>query len=97
LDNVIVKPLKIVTCNANKLDKHSQKIKTFIFSQNIDILLVSETHFTNKNYCCIFEYILYHTMQPDGKIHGRTALIIRSDIKYYETGMKVPKRILAGY
>jgi len=36
-------------------------------------------------------------MQPDGKIHGGTALIIRSDIKYYETGMKVLKKILAGY
>jgi len=29
------------------IPKYLQEIKTFILSQNIDILLVSETHFTN--------------------------------------------------
>jgi len=58
----MVKPLKIATWNAtwNGLAKHSQEIKTCIFSQNIDILLVSEIYFTNKNYWCIPGYILYH-------------------------------------
>jgi len=55
----MIKPLKIATCNANGLAKHSQKIKTFTFSQNIDILLVSETYFTKKSYYCIPEYTLY--------------------------------------
>jgi len=57
-DNVIVKPLKIETWNANGLVKHSQEIKIFIFSQNIDTLLVSETHFTNKSYCHIRGYTI---------------------------------------
>jgi len=63
-----------------------KKIKTFIFSQNIDILPVSETYFTNKSYCHIPKYTLYHTMHFDSKAHGEafTALIIRSDIKHYE-------------
>jgi len=45
----MVKPFKISTWNTNGLAKHSQEIKTFIFSQNIDILFVSETYLTNKN------------------------------------------------
>jgi len=57
----MVEPLKIATWNANGLAKYSQEIKTFIFSQNIDILLVSETHFTNKNYCRIPGCTLYTT------------------------------------
>jgi len=59
--------------------KHLEEIKTFIFSQNIDISLISETHFTNKNYFRIPGNILHHTIHFDGK--GGTALIIRS---YYE-------------
>jgi len=42
-DNVMVKLLKIAIWNVDGLTKHSQKIKTFIFTQNIDILLVPET------------------------------------------------------
>jgi len=41
-DNVMVMPLQIATWNVDGLAKHSQKIKTFIFTQNIDILLVPE-------------------------------------------------------
>jgi hypothetical protein len=64
--------------------KLRQEIKTFIFNQNIDILLVSETYFTNKSYYRIPEYILYHTMHPDGKAHEGIALIIKNSIRHYE-------------
>jgi len=67
--------LKIATWNADRLIKHLQEIKTFIFSQNINILLVFKTYLTNKNYRisgCTF----YYTMYPDAKIHGGTTLII---------------------
>jgi hypothetical protein len=50
---------------------------TFIFSENIEILFVSETHFTNKSYYRISGYTLYHTMHLDGKAHGGTARVIR--------------------
>jgi len=65
------------------LAKYSQEVKVFIFNQDTDILLVSETHFTNKSYRNP-GYTLYHIMHPDGKIHGETALIIRGSIKHYE-------------
>jgi len=74
--------LKLATWNANGLAKHSLEVKAFILSHDIDILLVSETHFTNKNYFQNPGYTLYHTMHSDGKTHGGTAIIIR--IKHYE-------------
>jgi len=75
---------KIAMWNANRLAENSQEIKTFIFSQNINILFLLETHFTNKNYFCI--YILYYTMHSDDKTYGGTVLIIRSSIRSYEIG-----------
>jgi len=74
--------LKLATWNANGLAKCSLEVKAFILSQDIDILLVSETHFTNKSYLRILGYTLYHAMHPHDK--GGTVLIIRSSIKHYE-------------
>jgi len=51
---------------------------------NIDILLVSETHFTNRPYFNIPYYSIYHTEHPDGTAHGGTAVIIRSSIVHHE-------------
>jgi len=76
--------LKLATWNDNELSKHYLEFKAFILSQDIDILLVSETHFTIKSYLRISGYSLYHTIYPDGKAHGGTAIIIRSSIKHYE-------------
>jgi len=59
--------LKLAIWNANGLTKHSQEIKAFILNQDIDILLMSEAHFTNKSY--LPGNTLYHTMHPDGKAH----------------------------
>jgi len=56
---------KVVTSKPQlRIEPASIQIRhvVFIFSQNIDILLVSETYLTNKNYCRIPEYTLYHTM-----------------------------------
>jgi exonuclease III len=62
-----------------------QEIKIFIFSQN-RYFTVSETQFISKSYYHISGYSLYHTIHFDGKPHGGTALIVRSDIKHYEIG-----------
>jgi len=77
-----------VTYNSNlecQRIEHSQEIKTFIFNQNIDILLVPEISLTRV--ICISGYTLYYT-DPDSKTHGGTALIIRNSIRHYEIGTK---------
>lgn len=40
--------LKMAAWNANGLSQHQQEIKVFLYTHNIDILLISETHFLHK-------------------------------------------------
>jgi len=61
-NNVIVKPFKVATWKPSELAKQWQEIKTFVFCQNVDILLVSETHSIHESYIfqdihCITQYI----------------------------------------
>jgi len=80
----MAKQYKLAIWNANGLSQHRQEIQTFITNQKIDIMLVSETHFTSKNYLKIHNYSTYNTTHPDGTAHGGTAIIIRNNIKHYE-------------
>jgi hypothetical protein len=50
----------------------------------IDILLISVTHFTSKNHFSIPGYDLYYTNHQDGTAHGGTAIPIKTTITYYE-------------
>jgi hypothetical protein len=51
--------------------------KTCIQNQKVDIMLISETHFTTKSYIKIPNYTVYDTQHPDGTAHGGTAIIIK--------------------
>lgn len=50
---------------------------------NIDIILISETHFTGKSYLNIPDYSIYCTNHPDGTAHGGSTVIIKSTIKHH--------------
>jgi len=50
----------------------------------VDIILISETHFTSKNYFSIPRYKLYYTNHPDGRAHGGTAMLIKETIEHNE-------------
>lgn len=76
--------LKIAVWNANGLTKNAAEVKAFILDQNLDILLISETHFTHKSYFKVPKYSIYHTLHPDGTAHGGTAVIIKDAIKHHE-------------
>jgi exonuclease III len=75
--------LKIAAWNVNGLCQHAQGIQIFIHTFNLDILLVSETHFTNKNYITTPNYNIYFTNHPEERVHGGAAIIIRQNIKHY--------------
>lgn len=74
----------IATWNANGLIQRIKEVQVFLNTQKIDILLVSETHFTEQNYVNIPNYITYATNHPDGRAHAGEAIIIRTDIKHHE-------------
>lgn len=76
--------LRIALWNANGLTQHRQEVELFLKCEKIDILLITETHFTDKSYFKINNYTCYSTLHPDGTAHGGTAVIIRNKIKHFE-------------
>jgi len=75
--------LKTAVWNANGLCQHAQEIKLLLQTFHLDILLVSETHFTDRSYTKIPSYNIYHTTHPDETAHGGTTVIIRQNIKHH--------------
>lgn len=76
--------LKLIIWNANGLIKHSQELKYFLHDEDVDIAMISETHFTNNHFLKIPGYTIYNTNHPDGTGHGGTAIIIKNKIKHIE-------------
>ena len=60
-------------------------------NNKIDIMLISETHFTEKSYVKLKNYELYSTNHPAGTARGGTAVIINNNIKHSALcGYKTP-------
>lgn len=74
--------MRIAVWNANGLSQHKNEVEIFIKNQNIDIMLISETHFTDKSYICIPSFKVYFTNHPAGTARGGTAIIIKNSIKH---------------
>ena len=52
-------------------------------NKNVDVLLISETHLTNRYNFNITGYTFYSTNHPDGKAHGGTGILIRNRLRHY--------------
>ncbi|VVC27523.1 Pre-C2HC domain,Endonuclease/exonuclease/phosphatase,Zinc finger [Cinara cedri] len=76
--------LRIIAWNANGLVQRRQELEDLLYSENIDIALISEIHFTTWTYLKIRNYRIYTTIHPSGKARGGTAVIIKESIKHYE-------------
>ena len=66
------------------MQNHKEEIKLVLNQNFIDILLISEIHFTTKNYLSTPRYRLYYINHPDGTAHGGTAILIKETIEQYE-------------
>lgn len=75
--------LRIVAWNANGLYAKLDQVKVFLSEYQIDILLISETHLTDKNRIKIPHYTLFQSNHPHGKAHGGTAVAIKNDISHH--------------
>ena len=75
--------LKICHWNANVLSQHKLELQHFLSNNSIDIMLISETHLTEKNCFKINGFLFYDTKHPDGKARGGTGILIKNRIKYY--------------
>jgi hypothetical protein len=70
--------------NANGLLQHKDELQATLHIENIDICLISETHFTRESYIKLTGYTIYHTTHPANTARGGSALIIRNNIPHYE-------------
>ena len=77
--------IKILSWNANGLLKHQQELQVFLETENIDICLISETHFTNESYIRFKGYKSYHTTHPSNSARGGSAIIIKGNLSHYES------------
>lgn len=76
--------LKIAVWNANGLVNHGPELKSFLGEHDIDIMLISESHFTNRSYLRIHNYTIYNTKHPNNAGWGGSALIIKNKLKHHE-------------
>ncbi|KAJ4426234.1 hypothetical protein ANN_27046 [Periplaneta americana] len=83
--SIMAQSLRIGLWNANGLANRRQEVEFFLNIHKLDVLLISETHFTDKNYFNIPRYTIYDTKHPDGKAHGGTAVIVKSNLRQYES------------
>jgi exonuclease III len=67
----------IAAWNANGFLQRIKDVEVFLNTQKVDILVVSETHFTEQNYVNTPNYITYATNHPDGRAHAGSAIIIK--------------------
>jgi hypothetical protein len=56
----MAKFLQLALWNANDLTHYADELQTFLTNRNTDIMLVSETHFTQKNYLKLPHYAIPH-------------------------------------
>lgn len=80
----MAKFLRIAQWNANGLQQHKDEVTTFLTTNCIDIMLISETHFTARTFVKIPGYKIYHTDYPDGTAHGGAAVVIKQNIVHHE-------------
>jgi DNA topoisomerase VI subunit B len=55
----------------------------FISYHKINVMLISEMHFTDKSYLKLPKYAVYHTNHPAGTTLGGTTIMIQTTIKHH--------------
>lgn len=75
--------LRFMNWNANGLNERAQELEIFLRMKNIDIALISETHFTNKSHIKIKGFDAHWTNHPSERARGGSAIIIKENIKYH--------------
>ena len=78
--------IKVCSWNSNGVSQHRLEIINFLAQNNIDVLLLCETHLTNKHFFAIPGFTFYKTNHPDGKAHGGTGILIRRRLKHHFLG-----------
>lgn len=87
--------LKVICWNANGLLQHQQELQVILETNNIDICLISETHFTKHTQTKFKNYKIYHTAHPENSAKGGSAVIVKNNIQQYEELKYITEKIQA--
>lgn len=75
--------LKMCFWNANGLSHHKNEVQNFLYTYQIDVMLISETHFSDKNCFRINDYYTYDAKHPSGRACGGAAILVHKDIRHF--------------
>lgn len=87
--------LKIMAWNANGLQQHQNELQVVLNIENIDVCLISESHFTRESYIHFEGYKTYHALHPDNTARGGSAIIIKENLSHCEQHKYVEQCIQA--
>lgn len=76
--------LHLVVWNANGMQNSKAIVEHHLKIHRIDILLVSETHFSPRSHFKISGYGIIQAGHPSGRARGGAVILIRSGIQYLE-------------
>lgn len=77
--------IRIVAWNANGLSGvKKMELIHFLDYYQVDVCLISETHFTEESYLKMKGYDSYHTTHPSDKARGGAAILVRSGLDHHQ-------------
>jgi len=65
------------------VSQHELELAQFLLDNHIDVMVLSETHLTNKYSFQLRGYSFYGTNHPGAETYGGTGILIRSRIKHH--------------
>jgi len=76
-------PLRSALWNDNGVSRHKLELAQLMNDNEMDVMLLAETHLTNIYNFQIRGYMFYNTNHPDGKAHGGTEILIKNRNKHH--------------
>jgi len=76
--------LNIGVWNAGGLANKALELELFVKCHNIEIMLVSETHFCSRSYYKLHGYDIHQATHPADRKRGGYAILIKSCLQCYQ-------------
>lgn len=62
--------------------QRSQELRTFLIDKKVDIMLISETYFTERNHIRIPGFTVCDSKRLNGSTHDGTAVLLKYEIRF---------------
>ncbi len=89
--------LCIMTWNANGVQLHKHEIELLLKNNEVDVLLLSETHLIEGSRIYFKNYHCYQAHYPSGRARGGAAVIIKRNLRHHHLKPKIDPVIQAAF